>query len=117
MDISESIRLRRVSLRITQAELSKKTGLKQPTISAIEKGVNKPALDTIILISDALGCTVSDLIGQTHPKDTSLSNGEKMLIKIYRQLNQTGQSFLYKQAEMILSQDTFRKDAYTQSVG
>lgn len=67
MDIAESVRIRRVQLKMTQQDLSRKTGIKQPTISAIEKGVNKPGIDTIILISDALDCTVSDLIGQTRP--------------------------------------------------
>lgn len=65
MDIGESVRLRRTQLRMTQKDLSQKTGIKQPTISAIENGVNKPAIETIVLISDALNCTVSDLVGQS----------------------------------------------------
>ena len=48
MDIGESVRLRRTQLRMTQKDLSLKTGIKQPTISAIENGVNKPAIETIV---------------------------------------------------------------------
>ena len=108
MDIGENIRLRRVQLKMTQVELSKKTGIKQPTISAIEKGINKPTIETAVLISDALGCTVSDLIGQT----TSENENPKLshLLLIFDQLNDNGKNFLIQQAESILQQSAFRKD-------
>lgn len=108
MDIGENIRLRRVQLKMTQVELSKKTGIKQPTISAIEKGINKPTIETAVLISDALGSTVSDLIGQT----TSENENPKLshLLLIFDQLNDNGKNFLLQQAESILQQSAFRKD-------
>ena len=108
MDIGENIRLRRVQLKMTQVELSKKTGIKQPTISAIEKGINKPTIETAVLISDALGSTVSDLIGQT----TSENENPKLshLLLIFDQLNDNGKNFLIQQAESILQQSVFRKD-------
>ena len=41
---------------MTQAELSKKSGVSQPVIARIEKGVNSPQLNTLIKILNALGC-------------------------------------------------------------
>ena len=115
MDIGENIRLRRVQLKMTQVELSKKTGIKQPTICAIEKGINKPTIETAVLISDALGSTVSDLIGQT----TSENENPKLshLLLIFDQLNDNGKNFLIQQAESILQQSAFRKDGSASLVG
>lgn len=109
MDVGENIRLFRARLKMTQVELSKKTGIKQPTISAIENGVNKPTIETVVLISDALGCSVSELIGQkvkSDDMDPRLSH----LQLIFDQLNDSGKIFLLQQAESILQQSAFRKD-------
>ena len=39
---------------LTQKEVAKMTGLKQPAIARIENNVNSPQLDTLIKILDAL---------------------------------------------------------------
>lgn len=52
--IIEKIVNRRKDLNITQQELSKLTGLKQPAIARIEKQVNSPTLSTLITIIDEL---------------------------------------------------------------
>lgn len=109
MNIGESVRMRRIQLRMTQTDLSQKTGIKQPTISAIENGVNKPAIETIVLISDALNCTVSDLIGQTAPAP-QLDPFVSRLLSVFRQLNDSGKQLLLQQAESILSQPALRQD-------
>ena len=117
MDIGENLRARRVQLKMTQTDLSRKTGIKQPTISAIENGVNKPAIETIMLLSDALGCTVSDLVGQSspvQPKERRTSR-QHQLLQIFDQLNEAGQDFLLQQAENILQQPSFRKEGSTSS--
>ena len=110
MDIGESVRLRRTQLRMTQTDLSQKTGIKQPTISAIENGINKPAIETIVLISNALNCTVSDLVGQTSPApqpDPAVSR----LLSIFRQLNDSGKDFLLQQADFAIRQAAFRQES------
>lgn len=108
MDVGNNLREIRNSLRMTQADLSQRAGIKQPTISAIENGVNKPAIETLLLLAKALGCTVSDLIGETSPKP-QLEPGADYLISIYSQLNKSGQSMLVSQAEIILQQPAMRK--------
>lgn len=109
MDIGENLRLRRTQLKMTQVDLARKTGLKQPTISAIENGVNKPAFETIVLLSDALGCTVSDIIGQNEPVKMQEPATQRLQV-IYSQLNAAGQDFLLAQAEQILRQPAFREE-------
>lgn len=49
--------------RLTQEELAKASGVTQQAISAIESGKNKsPRVDTLYFLSEALKCTVDDLI-------------------------------------------------------
>ena len=110
LDIGESLRQMRRSMKITQVELAEKTGIKQSTISSIENGINKPAIDTLLLISDALGCTVSELIGQSQ-KAAVLHPLDAQLLSIFHQLNDTGKSLLISQAESILQQSALRKEA------
>lgn len=114
MDIGESVRIRRTGLKITQKELSDKTGIKQPTISAIENGVNKPAIETIILISDALGCTVSELIGQVVPEEQPDPYVQR-LASIFAQLNEAGKDFLLSQADFAIRQPAFRQEGSVSS--
>lgn len=109
MDIGESVRIRRTQLRMTQQDLSQKTGIKQPTISAIENGVNKPAIETIVLISNALDCTVSDLIGQSRP-DRQLDPGVLRIIQIFDQLNDDGKDFMLTQADFAIRHPAFREE-------
>lgn len=45
---------KRKSLNMTQQELAKLTGLKQPAIARIERQVNSPTLSTLINIIDEL---------------------------------------------------------------
>ena len=114
MDIGENLRLMRNMLKMTQSELSQKTGIKQPTISAIENGINKPALETLVLLSQALGCSVSDLIGQAPPKPAP-EPAFVRLYSVFEQLNEAGRDFLLAQAEQILLQPAFRKETSSSS--
>ena len=46
---------RRLDLKLSQRDLSEKTGIKQPMIARIEKFESVPRLDTIVRIATALG--------------------------------------------------------------
>lgn len=65
MEIGERIKNIRKQKKMTQVELSKKSGVKQATISAIENLHNKPTAATMELIAAALDCTMSELLGET----------------------------------------------------
>lgn len=50
---------KRLFLKMSQRELAKKTGIKQPMIARIEKLESIPRLDTLIKILDALDLNIS----------------------------------------------------------
>lgn len=62
----------RKSQRITQNELSVKSGVNQSVISDIEKGITKsPRIETIKALARALGCTIDELISESGEKKTA----------------------------------------------
>lgn len=111
MNIGTEIMLKRKALGLSQFELSQRAGLKQTTISAIERGVNKPAFDTILLITEALGCTIGELFGQdSGATGEGLTGQEKALLKLFRQLNSDGKLLLISQAEMLAGTPALREE-------
>ena len=50
---------RRLDLKLSQRDLSEKTGIKQPMIARIEKFESVPRLDTIVRIATALGLKIT----------------------------------------------------------
>lgn len=63
--VGDNIKTRRKALKLSQMALAKAAGISQAAISAIESGAitRTPYTDTIGKIAGALGCTVSDLMG------------------------------------------------------
>lgn len=64
MLFSEGVKLRRKQLKLSQSELSIRSGVPQSTISAIETAARTPTADTMIQIAKGLDCTVSQLLGE-----------------------------------------------------
>ena len=58
MEIIEATINARKSLNLTQRELSKRSGVKQPVIARIEKCVNSPQTNTLIKILYPMGYTL-----------------------------------------------------------
>ena len=56
---SDWIRIIRVGLRMTQAELAKRAGITQPHLAGIESGRSDPQVTTLRRIFDALECDVA----------------------------------------------------------
>lgn len=50
---------RRLDLKLSQRDLSEKTGIKQPMIARIEKFESVPRLDTLVRIATALGLKIT----------------------------------------------------------
>jgi transcriptional regulator with XRE-family HTH domain len=61
-------RLRELRSRagLTQAELSRKAGLAQPSVSRLERGLKKPGLATAQALAAALGVSLARLAGPTN---------------------------------------------------
>lgn len=49
------IELRKYEFRITQKELSEKTGITRTTIASIEAGINNPSVETAKVLAKFLG--------------------------------------------------------------
>jgi len=53
----------RISRGLTQVELAKKLGIKQPSLARLENGaVTNPTLDTVRRLARVLKCTVVELV-------------------------------------------------------
>jgi DNA-binding XRE family transcriptional regulator len=61
--ISENIKRLRVKLGLTQDDLAKKADIKYTTLMKVESGtVNKPSVQTMDKIAQALGVSIENLI-------------------------------------------------------
>ena len=56
------IKKSRVSIGMTQDELGKRLGVKQPTISMWETNRAQPRAELLPKLADILGCTVDELL-------------------------------------------------------
>lgn len=53
----------------SQAELARRSGVKQPIISDVENGnALNPTVDTVFRLSKALRCAMDDLISEEEPE-------------------------------------------------
>jgi transcriptional regulator with XRE-family HTH domain len=57
-----AVRRARVALNLSQEQLGDLCELDRTYISGIERGVRNPTLDTMVKISDALGCSLVSLL-------------------------------------------------------
>lgn len=55
-------RERRANLKMSQAELSKRSGVAVSHLSKIENGLGNPTLEVMEAIADALDCSLVDLL-------------------------------------------------------
>ena len=55
MDIIKSVIEARKSLNMTQSELSRRTGIKQPAIARFENGTHSPTISTLIKLLVPMG--------------------------------------------------------------
>lgn len=60
-EIGKKLQELRKRKNITQESLAEKIGLTSGHISAIERGVNAPSLDTLIMYMNAVECSADDL--------------------------------------------------------
>lgn len=60
--LGHKIKYERSKAKISQLDLSLKTGLTTRTISRIECGTIDPKLSTLLKISDALNITINDIL-------------------------------------------------------
>jgi transcriptional regulator with XRE-family HTH domain len=90
--VGENILYMRKRLGWTQEELAKKMGYKsKSTINKIELGINDIPQSKIVQFADVLGTTPAHLMGWnedeiTPPEEPQLSEGEKLLLDLFRKI-------------------------------
>lgn len=72
-DMGAYIRLKRTEKKLTQAQLSKLTGLSASLISGIENGTTKPSVDSLVSLALALSADMNEMCGLKKPTHQTLS--------------------------------------------
>lgn len=95
MTIGQRIKESRLAIQLTQGELAKKVGIRQPTLSELERG-DSTGSSYLPAIAAALGVNALWLQtgkGTKHPI-TSISAKEMLLIVAYRDATEEGKTFI-----------------------
>ncbi|HTT96915.1 MAG TPA: helix-turn-helix transcriptional regulator [Rhizomicrobium sp.] len=100
------VRLRRKELRISQDELARAVGITFQQIQKYERGTNRISFSRLVEISDALKCSVADLVeglDRSRPKRTDakmIANlalpGAMELLTAYAKITQAQRKTLLK---------------------
>ncbi len=64
-DLSDRIRLLRISQSLNQKQLANQVGITQPFLSDIEKGKRRPSIEVLQKLCDALGCSADYLLNRS----------------------------------------------------
>jgi transcriptional regulator with XRE-family HTH domain len=62
-NISESVRTHRTKKGWSQLELANRAGVDRKTVNRVENGRYAPSVETLLLVGDALGVSMNNLIG------------------------------------------------------
>lgn len=107
--VGENILLMRKQLGWTQEELAKRMGYKsKSTINKIELGINDIPQSKIVQFADILGTTPAHLMGwdeedKDSPVELELSEGEKMLLDLFRQVPENQQKLVLQMIRVALN--------------
>lgn len=83
-EIAKRIREIRTSMRLTQSQFSELVDLSEDSIGKIERGVTEPTITTLKRIADAVKAPLSELLGETHPKEKIQNKAIDNLVKYLR---------------------------------
>lgn len=102
--IGENIQQMRKALGWTQEDLAKRMGYKsKSTINKIELGINDIPQNKIVKFAEVLGTTPAHLMGwleestdpisEHSPEEIKLSEGEQLLLELFRKIPEDRQEF------------------------
>lgn len=101
MGFSERLRSEMQRQGISQNKLAHMAQISQSGLSSIMRGYSSPKEDTLRRLSEALGCSMSWLVGGDGDTTMSdLTQEERHLIAQYRQLNRHGKDFICQALNM-----------------
>lgn len=88
MTVADKVKQLREQLKMSQAELAHKMGLKsRSSITRIEKSGDNITLKDVERLSKALGCSPLYLMGWDNHSEKPLSKEDAQFILLYRQLS------------------------------
>lgn len=106
--VGENISKRRRELGWTQEDLAKRMGYKsKSTINKIELGINDIPQSKIVKFAEVLGTTPAHLMGwdeeeKNPPEEPKLTEGEKMLLDLFRQVPEEQQRLVLQMIRVAL---------------
>lgn len=74
--VSDNIKAVRKSLKMTQKDLSLRSGVSQSAISDIESGNKSPSASTLSMIADGLGVSMVELLSEEGVQKKPATEGE-----------------------------------------
>lgn len=77
--IAARIKERRTELRLTQNEITEKTGINPSTLIALEKGKAMPRFETLLMLCEPLQCEVGYLLGEYDAPTRTIAAAQSML--------------------------------------
>lgn len=109
--VGDNILYMRKRLGMTQEELATRMGYKsKSTINKIELGINDIPQSKIVKFAEVLGTTPAYLMGweetnneeKSSPEEPILSEGEKMLLDLFRQVPEDKQELVLQMISLAL---------------
>ena len=106
--VGENILVMRKQLGWTQEDLAKRMGYKsKSTINKIELGINDIPQSKIVQFADVLGTTPAHLMGwdkeeNESPEELVLSEGEEMLLNLFRRVPEDKQALVLQMIRVAL---------------
>ena len=107
--IGNNISRFRKELGMTQEDLAKLMGYKsKSTINKIELGINDIPQSKIVQFAQVLGTTPAELMGweeedkKDSPTEANLSEGEKMLLELFRRVPEDQQTLVLQMIRVAL---------------
>ena len=110
MDFGERLRKLRKERKLTQKELSLKSGISQQAISNTETGRTYPESETIRLLANVLKISTAELLGEEIIlSDHKLTPREFTMITEFRKLNPAGQKQLIELATFYQTKEEYQR--------
>lgn len=102
-ELGKTLKVLRNSRGLTQAALADELGISSSAVSMYERGEREPDFDTLNMIANYFGVSMSHLLGEDYAPGNSL-------LESYEALNDTGKKMLIDYLEMLLSKPEYRKE-------
>lgn len=99
MDIGFRIRVRRAELGLTQDQLGEKCGATKSAVSQWESNTTQPSVETLLLLRDALGCSIDWLLLGKTRGECGESVRRQRLGDLFDNLDERGQDAVFRVAE------------------